>query len=235
MTNFKPDDDLAEWDAAYVLGALSLEDRRTYEGYIEANPERAAELTELAGMPGILKALSRDEAVALTNLAGAPPAEVRPDNVASLAHAAAKRQQRSRRTWLAAAVASAAALLIAGGVVGATVFPNSPPPTQTVAMQAMQPTPRVGLTAQLAVTEKKWGTELNWACQYTKDWSRNVASYDIVVTTNDGAQTTVGSWKPAGDEATGLSAATSIPASQIRKVDIRVSGSNEPLAITTLR
>ena len=69
MTNFKPDDDLAEWDAAYILGALSLEDRRTYEGYLAANPARAAELTELAGMPGILNALSRDEAVALTDLA----------------------------------------------------------------------------------------------------------------------------------------------------------------------
>ena len=73
MTNFKPDDDLAEWDAAYVLGALSLEDRRTYENYLAANPARAAELTDLAGMPGILNALSRDEAVALTDLAGAPP------------------------------------------------------------------------------------------------------------------------------------------------------------------
>ena len=102
-------------------------------------------------------------------------------------------------------------------------------------MQAMQPTPRGGLTAQLAVTEKKWGTELNWACQYTKDWSRNVDSYDIVVTTHDGQQKVVGSWKPAGDEAAGLSAATSIPASQISTVDIRESGSNEPLAVKTLR
>jgi hypothetical protein len=235
VTNFRPDDDLAEWDAAYVLGALSLEDRRAYENYLAANPARASELTELAGMPGILNALSRDEAVALTDLAGPPPVQEHPDNVASLAKAAAKRQQRSRRTWLATAVASAAALLIAGGLVGATVFSRSPAPTQTVAMQAMQPTPRGGLTAELAVTEKKWGTELNWACQYTKDWSRNVKSYDIVVTTHDGVQQAVGSWKPAGDEATGLSAATSIPSSQIRTVDIRVTGSNEPLAITTLR
>jgi hypothetical protein len=235
MTNFASEDDLAEWDAAYVLGALSLEDRRTYEDYLADHPARAAELTEFAGMPGILNALSREEAVALTDLAGAPPSEQRPDNMASLAQAAAKRQQRSRRNWLAAAVASAAALLIAGGIVGATVFPDSSAPPQTVAMSMMQPTPRGGLTAQLAVTEKKWGTELNWACQYTKDWSRNVASYDIVVTTHDGTQKTVGSWKPAGDEATGLSAATSIPTSQIRTVDIRESGSAEPLAITTLR
>jgi hypothetical protein len=234
VTNFKPDD-LAEWDAAYVLGALSLQDRRTYEDYLAANPTRAAELTDFAGMPGILNALSRDEAVALTDLAGAPPAQSRPDNIASLAQAAASRQQRSRRMWLAAAVGSAAALVIAGGAVGATVFSNTPKPAQTVAMQAMQTTPRDGLTAELAVTQKKWGTELNWACQYLKDWSRNVDSYDIVVTTQDGAQRAVGSWKPAGDEATGLSAATSIPTAQIRTVDIRVSGSNEPLAITTLR
>ncbi|HEX2285747.1 MAG TPA: hypothetical protein VHI10_13140 [Mycobacterium sp.] len=234
MTSQWSEDNLAEWDAAYVLGALSLEDRRTYEEYLAANPARAAELTELAGMPGILNALSRDEAVALTDLAGAAPADDRPDNLASLAQAAAKRQRRSRRTFLTAAVASAAALLIAGGVVGATVFSRSAPPTETVAMQPMQPTPREGLTAQLAVTEKKWGTELNWACEYTKDWSRNVASYDIVVTTDDGTQYVVGSWKPAGDEATGLSASMSIPKSEIRTVDIRVTGTDEPLAIQTL-
>jgi hypothetical protein len=230
MTN----DDLAEWDAAYVLGALSLEERRIYENYLAANPARAAELTELAGMPGILNALSRDEAVALTDLAGSAPSDDRADEVASLAHAAAKRQRRTRRTMSTAAIGVAAALLIAGGVVGATVFPRSAPSVETVAMQAMQPTPGGGLTAELAVTQKKWGTELNWACEYTEDWSREVDSYDIVVTTHDGVETAVGSWKPAGDEATGLSAATSIPTSQIRTVDIRVSGTNEPLAVSTL-
>ena len=131
-------------------------------------------------------------------------------------------------------VATAAALAIVGGVVGATVFPRTTGSVQTVAMAPMQPGPRPGVTAELAVTEKKWGTELNWACQYTKDWARDVDSYDIVVTTRTGAQTTVGSWRPAGDEASGLSAATSIPTADIRTVDIRVSGTDQPLAVTTL-
>jgi hypothetical protein len=231
MTN----DDLAEWDAAYVLGALSQQDRRTYEEYLAVNPDRAAELTELAGLPGILNVLTREEAVALIETAGDAPVERPLDLMPSLARAAAKRERRARRTMLGAALATAAAFLIAGGIVGATVFPRSTPSTQTVAMQAMQPTPRGGVTAELAVTEKKWGTQLNWACEYTADWSRNVKSYDLVVTTTDGVQTAVGSWLPAGDEATGLSAATSIPTSQIRTVDIRVSGTNEPLAITTLQ
>ncbi|MGV0785912.1 hypothetical protein ABQF33_03215 [Mycolicibacterium sp. XJ2] len=223
-----PDDNLAEWDAAYVLGALSLAERRTYEDYLAANPARAAELTDLAEMPAILDALSRDEAAALIDLDNAPAADV-----ASLAQAAAKRQRRSRRSMLAATIAVAAALAVVGGVVGATVFPRTSS-VQTVAMEPMQPGQRQGLTAQLAVTEKKWGTELNWACEYTKDWARDVDSYDIVVTTRDGVQTAVGSWRPAGDEATGLSAATSIPTAEIRSIDIRVSGSDEPLAVRTL-
>ncbi|MGE2690388.1 anti-sigma factor family protein [Mycolicibacterium pulveris] len=217
----KPDDDLAQWDAAYVLGALDAEDRRSYEDYLATNPEKAAELTELTDLPDILDVLSPDEAAAL----------IEPVGVASLA---AKRQQRSRRTVLISAVAAAAALAIVGGVVGATVFPRTSEVVQTVAMAPMQPGQREGLTAQLAVTEKGWGTELNWSCEYTKDWARNVASYDIVVTTHDGTQTVVGSWRPAGDEATGLSAATSIPTSQIQTVDIRVSGDDQPLAVKTL-
>jgi anti-sigma factor RsiW len=65
VTDHRPDnDDLAEWDAAYVLGALNLEDRRTFEDYLAANPDRSAEVTELAEMPDILSVLSRDEAVA---------------------------------------------------------------------------------------------------------------------------------------------------------------------------
>jgi hypothetical protein len=234
VTDERPDDDVAEWDAAYVLGALNLEDRRTFENYLAANPERNAELDEIAAMPDILSVLSRDEALALTDIVDSPAEVPRGDNVASLAYAAAARQRRSRRTGLAVFVAAAATLAIIGGVVGATVFPRTTGTVQTVAMAPMQPGAREGLTAELAVTEKKWGTELHWACQYTKPWSRDVTSYDIVVTTKDGAQTTVGSWRPAGDEATGLSAATSIPTSDIRSVDIRVSGTDEPLAVKTL-
>ena len=47
-------DDIADWDAAYVLGALSRDDRHRYEAYLAENPDRAAALTELAGLPGIL-------------------------------------------------------------------------------------------------------------------------------------------------------------------------------------
>lgn len=217
------EDNIAEWDAAYVLGALSADERREYENYLAANPARSADVTELAWMPAILDMLTRDEALALIDRGPTT-------HVSSLA---ARRQRRSRRTVVASALATAAALLIAGGVVGATVFPRSAP-VETVALQPMQATPNGGVTAALAVSQKGWGTRLDWTCEYTKDWAKDVASYDMVVTTTDGAQTVVGSWSPAGDEAAGLAASTTIPTDQIRSVDIRISGTQEPLTVTTL-
>ena len=59
------DDDIAEWDAAYALGALSRQDCHIYEAFLAANPERTAALDEMACLLGRLSVLSRDEAVSL--------------------------------------------------------------------------------------------------------------------------------------------------------------------------
>ena len=232
------DNDLGDWDAAYVLGALSTEDRLAYEEYLAANPDRAVAVTEFAALPGILNALTPQEALALDAPAGESPGQTQPlDLMPSLARAAAKRQKRSRRTVIALMGATAAAFL-AIGIVATLVFGMARTPSTIGAsppLQAMAPTDRGGIVASLAVSEKTWGTRLDWKCQYTKGWSKNVASYDLVVTTDDGKQTPVASWRPgSGDEANGLAAATSIPTSRIRAVDIRVSGTSTPLAVTTV-
>jgi hypothetical protein len=226
------EDGIAHWDAAYVLGALSPHERLQYEKYLADHPDRAVALTEFAGLPGILNALTPEEAVALD--AAPEKAGHVVDLMPSLAKAAERRQKRSRRTVMAIVGATAAAFLAVGVIVTAAVFPRTPGTATTPTLQAMAPGARSGLTAQLAVSEKKWGTRFDWKCEYTKDWARSVGSYDLVVTTDDGQQTTVGSWSPAGDEATGLAAATVIPTAKIRSVDIRVAGTTDPLAVTTL-
>jgi hypothetical protein len=239
MTN---DNDLADWDAAYVLGALSPEDRRAYEDYLAANPGRTEALSEFAGLPGILNALSPAEAVALLD---APAGDNRgsdgpPDLMPSLARAAQRRQRRTRRTVIALIGATAAAFLAVGVIVTATVFrgPTQSSSTAAPPLQPMTSTERGGLTASLAVTQKPWGTRFDWKCEYTNEWSKSVASYDLVVTTDNGQQTSVASWGPAGtarlDEATGLAAATTIPTFRIHSVDIRVTGTTAPLAVKTL-
>jgi hypothetical protein len=91
-----------------------------------------------------------------------------------------------------------------------------------------------GVTASLAVSDEPWGTRLDWQCQYTKAWATNVKSYDLVVTTKEGAESTVASWRPSGDAASNLAAATTIPKSEIQSVVIREAGTATPLAVTTL-
>jgi anti-sigma factor RsiW len=182
-------DDIADWDAAYVLGSLSRDDRRLYEAYLAENPGRAAGLTELAGLPGILNLLDCDEALALAGQADGSIADVLAlDLMPSLASAA-----------------------------------------------AMQPTLKGGINAALAVTEKTWGTRLDGTCDYVEDWAKAAPAYDIVVTTVEGVESAVGTWTPASDHAGGLAASTAIPTSTIHTVDIRVRGTHEPLAITTMR
>ncbi|MGH3641733.1 MAG: hypothetical protein ACRDUX_22205 [Mycobacterium sp.] len=226
------DRNMAEWDAAYLLGALSAEEAAEYERYLADAPQQT-ELQNSADIPAILDVLSPEEALALID--EGPESEERGTTAAqpaSLAAAAERRRLRSPRVRLATALASAAAFLIVGGIVGYAVIPRES--STGVALQAMAAGERAGVTASLAVSDEPWGTRLDWHCEYTKDWATNVDSYDLVVTTKDGAESTVASWRPSGDEASNLAAATVIPTSDIRTVVIREAGTATPLAVTTL-
>lgn len=226
------DRNMAEWDAAYLLGALSAEEAAQYERYLaEATPH--ARSREFDDLPAILDALSPQEALALIDDRPATGAQTGPAvEPTSLAAAAQRRRLRSRRTRWATAFASAAALLLVGGIVGYSVVPREP--STGVELQAMAPGQREGVAASLALSDEPWGTRLDWQCRYTKPWATNVNSYDLVVTTKDGAESTVASWSPSGDEASNLAAATRIPKENIRSVMIREAGTTTPLAVTTL-
>jgi hypothetical protein len=222
------DDDRADWDGAYLFGALTPEESADYERFLSGDPPRAAALRQYSDIPAILDALSPEEALALLD----DGASTQLTPVTPLVDAASKRRERSRRARLATVLASAAALLIIGGVVGYTVIPRPTP--AAISLQAMGAGAREGVSASLAVTEEHWGTRFDWKCEYTKNWATGVKSYDLVVTTTSGTQSVVASWSPAGKEASNLAAATVIPTSDIRTVAIRETGTTTPLAVTTL-
>jgi hypothetical protein len=225
------DRDMAEWDAAYLLGALTPEEAAEYERYLKDSPQRAEAHDD--DIPAILDMLTPEEALAL--LDDRPESEVGGQvapQPTSLGAAAERRRLRSRRARLATAFASAAAFLLVGGIVGYAVVPRES--ATGVSLQAMAAGEREGVTASLAVSDEPWGTRLDWQCEYTKPWATNVASYDLVVVTKDGSEATVASWSPSGDEASNLAAATVIPTSDIRSVVIREAGTGTPLAVTTL-
>ena len=55
-------DEFATWDAAYVLGALSPTERREFEAHLRECDRCSEAVSELAGMPGILSRVPREQA-----------------------------------------------------------------------------------------------------------------------------------------------------------------------------
>jgi hypothetical protein len=226
-------DRFRDWDAAYVLGALSTEDRRAFERHLSTCAECTAAVAELAGLPGILGKLSADDAVALIDdtrvaVAAADDSHLRDENhtpglVQRLAVASKRRRRRTRIGLLLSGVAVLAVFTV-GGV---TYAANQPPQPITV---AMSPLNQHAITASLTVTKKGWGTRFDWSCNYLGDtWEGKSVSYDLVVTDKLGKQSTVATWSSTGPHANGLTASSAIPTDNIRTVEIRLTGTTTPL------
>jgi hypothetical protein len=226
-------DRFRDWDAAYVLGALSADDRRLYEQHLATCPECSADVAELAGLPGILSKLTPEDATALLAEDDVIPGvdehlrdDVHtPGLVQRLAVAANRRRRRIRFTVVGAAVALVGVFVV-GGIV---LTPQPHPPV--VATVAMAPLHQDVITAHMLITHKGWGTRFDWSCNYTDDaWqSTSPVSYDLVVTQKSGTQTTVATWSTSGPYASGLSASSDIATGDIRSVEIRLTGTSTPL------
>jgi len=59
-------DRFAQWDAAYVLGALSPAERREFEEHLATCPHCQAAVSELAALPGLLAQVSPADAAMLS-------------------------------------------------------------------------------------------------------------------------------------------------------------------------
>jgi hypothetical protein len=225
----QPHDPFREWDSAYVLGMLSPEDRRAFERHLATCPSCSAAVADLAGLPGILSLLSPAEAIALDSPEPDEhlwSARHAPDLMPRLAAATTRRRRRLRLRVGALSLAAAAVIGFGGLALGtaltspaSTSVANAPAPT----LRPMSQVVPGAMTAQLSVTEKAWGTRLDWNCEYrAANWSSSPATYDLVVTDASGRETTVATWKATKSTANGLVASTSVPTAQIRSVEIRV-------------
>jgi hypothetical protein len=256
-------DRFREWDAAYVLGALSADDRRDYERHLQGCAVCAAAVAELAGLPGILSALPVAEAVAIDEAATTTPGAAAADHLRTAAHqpglvqrlaGAAVQRTRRRRIRLALGAAAAAALVaLGGGLLGSALTgspateagpgvtassaptPDSAPGTVTQVV-AMEPMEADALTAALTITETDWGTRFDWSCVYLNElWKDNgPQDYDMVMTDRSGTSTVLATWTATSPSTENLAASTDVDRDQIRSIEIRASLSGTPLAHTDL-
>ena len=196
-------DEYTDWDAAYVLGALAVAERREYEGHLEGCAGCRAAVAELAGMPGLLAQLPPGEVLAmdhggvsgdgdgdLMNLE--PPASLMPALPTS-----PTRLDRSR--WLAPV--AAAALLIGGlgGYAASTAGRDGAPSPRSsasstspggvvaapgrLAFTAVEPSL---MTAVVDVVPIANGTELRVECQYARSTGSAAAATGSAATGGSG-------------------------------------------------
>ncbi len=227
------DDRYTDWDAAYVLGALSPAERHEFEQHLADCDACSKAVTSLAAMPGLLAALPADEAWALIDetdsegrAAGASgstgwaaPVAPLPDILPRLA--ARARASRRRRFGIVVGGAAAAAALVAGAIVVPPLV-SAPSPTTEVALAATVPSP---LTATVDFTTESWGTSIRMDCGYAGPHdaagSESDRAYGLYVTDRRGATTKVATWTAGSgsDVVTTGSIATSL--AQLSRVEVR--------------
>jgi len=234
----------SQWDAAYVLGGLPPDERRSYEDHLPTCAACRANVAFLSGMPGLLAAAGPELM--------APSPE--PDAVPAYAVFARKvRRRRARRAGLTAAavlavVVGTGAIAVNLGTAGREGPAANPSAVATAPAQASAvlhfAPPRDGsggapiLQATGVLVQQAWGTELEWTCSYSAGttpgaYASSPAGYEIVLVSRSGAQQVVGSWHARPGDVVSPVAASSLPLQSIAQVVIRVAGTSQPLLLAT--
>jgi hypothetical protein len=215
--------ELAHLDAAYVLGALSPEERLELERHLPGCPACTRAVGQLAGMPGLLAAVSPE---VLRSEPEPVPETLLPALVREV------RRERVRRRWLAGAVAAAVVLVVGAGAVAvvqsidegrapsssATELPTAP-------AADMRPVGQDIVTASVSLTSVGWGTRLDLTCSYDGPAheydGESAPTYALVIRSVDGGVEQVASWSALPGKTLTLEGATSWLRDDIVSVEVR--------------
>ncbi|GAA1992978.1 zf-HC2 domain-containing protein [Microbacterium pumilum] len=224
----------AEWDAAYLLGALSPADRRLFEAHLQDCDACRAAIVETAPTIGLLSRVSPERAESLLEPADAgdgPSSERRGDLIAL----GVRQARRRRRTWWATGVAAAAAVVTAV-VLAVTI--SIAPAVRNIQVVALEPVADLPITATVELVDVAWGTRLEMICRYTEPADPDEPSkgwpYALVIEAADGTTSEVSSWLAFPGTTARLGAGTSLDPDQISAIEIRSVTSGKVLMRTEL-
>jgi putative zinc finger protein len=210
------EDPFATFDAAYVLGALSPEDRQRFEEHLRSCDRCAASVRELAGLPGLL---ARVDTPATAPDAGPPPPDLLP--------AVLRRVRRGRRIRFAVTTVSAAVAVSACVALGVVAAWPAPAPPPSVAMTALGQFP-VRADARLDAFE--WGTQVDMSCSYTG--GRSGGEYILVAIARGGAETVLATWKAVPDNTARIVIGTALRQADLSALEVRLGSGRALLRLT---
>lgn len=209
----------ADWDAAYVLGALSVQDRRAFEEHLDDCADCRSAIAVLAPTVGLLSRLTADDAARIDEEEG-PDAASRAGFV-SLARASARRRAR---TWWIGAAAAAVVLIVAAIAIPVAISATSRPTTGF----ALESVTDVPIEASVRLMSVAWGTRIELDCRYPDVYVPGAPpapaggwTYVLALVGADGVDSTVSTWRSWPGASARLSAGTALDVDDIRSVEIR--------------
>ncbi len=216
------DDPYATWDAAYVLGSLSGNERREFEAHLATCPRCSAAVAELSGIPALLAQLTTEEVVALDDPAAEEP-PMRPEVLDTLLQKVEWRRRRTRRRsviTLAAAAAVLAVALVVGILPGIGGQGSDQPMASEITMSKVAQTP---INAAVTLTGFGWGTRIDMVCTYGDYQSRGAATTQnlgMVLVDHNGTQSEIARWVGVNGATALPSGSTTMPKDQIKSVQL---------------
>ncbi|BDZ45807.1 anti-sigma factor family protein [Naasia aerilata] len=219
-------DPYEDWDASYVLGALSPAERREFESHLRTCERCSSSVAELGAMPALLARVPREEAFALLGSTSRGPEPV-PDPLPRLV-AAVHASRRRRRLWTSAAVLAAAAALVAVLALPGALARS--PHALAVPLTAVAET--IPLAAEVEVVPESWGTRLDMTCRYRSGTLPDTPppwSYELAVTDRSGARTVVSSWEAGPGQTVHTTGTVDLDADQIASLEVLASASGTVL------
>jgi Putative zinc-finger len=207
-------DPYSDWDAAYLLGALSAKDRRGYEEHLQTCDECSAEVASLAGVPATLAALPDDRALA--TITAAPP-NLLPGLVSSV-----QRERRRHQVRLGALMTGVALVAAAIGAVIAIPLTREEPQGDYVVLAQ---TVASKLSADARLVPERWGTTIEISCRYDElaTPSERARGYELYVTDTSGKSQLIASWTSSPGTTVKPAATTKLQRNEIQGLDIRSS------------
>ena len=192
----------AEWDAAYVLGALSPTQRLEYEDHLAGCLRCTNAVGELAAIPGLLGKLPAEDVSDLLSTAadGRYTDDPEPAPAGILVALAARVRWRRRvRAWTIGLVGVAAAAAIATGIMLPAALNAPAQPAVTASLQQVAISP---ISANIQLSTATWGTTIALTCQYNTGASTTPTStyhpsngrYALYVIDRSGVTSRVSTW-----------------------------------------
>lgn len=204
-------------DGAYVLDALSPEERVEFEAHVATCPDCQARVAEARAAAGMLTG------VTMADIADPGPI---PDTLLPGLLRAATRE-RTRRRLVTGSIAAIAAACITALVV--VLWPGNS--TTTLPAQALTPVRPSQVTATATLVSKPWGTEIDLHCQYADNVER-YEPYKLFVVDTRGGHHAVGSWTLSPGHEVDFTAGTAVQQTDIARVEITREDGSPILQLT---